>query len=446
MGERYSVATIDAPEFINLAPNAINPGISECEIKLFYIGQNRNGSSIDLDAAKKMANTLPGCPIVGAFREDAADFGDHGDVIKIEDGEITFSCKTRPYGFVSLEPKVWFQDFEEVDGKGETVVRKYMLTNGYLWTKQYEEAQLALDGKGQSMELDEDTLDGEWAIDNTCGIEFFIINDASFSKLCILGDDVEPCFEGASIKSPAVGSDFSKDAGFGRTLFTMMNELKDALHSKGGNGVDEPIVEFEEGATSEEGQEVTEPTEPSIDPEPVEPEPEPEPNPEPEPDQPSGEDEPEEKEEVIDTDEEQRKIVAELEKKFSNMESSYNALLGEMEELKSSYSLLEKEAEELRAFKLEKENAEKDALIGKYFMVSDEDKAEIVANKEKYSLDEIEAKLALIYVKQNVNFEIADEKEEPHGESGVMTFSLNDEYDARVVDPILEALREASEQ
>ena len=35
-----SVATIDKPEFINIKP--CNPLISECEIKVMYVGENRN--------------------------------------------------------------------------------------------------------------------------------------------------------------------------------------------------------------------------------------------------------------------------------------------------------------------------------------------------------------------------------------------------------------------
>jgi hypothetical protein len=44
------------------------------------------------------------------------------------------------------------------------------------------------------MELDEKTLKGHWATNPKNNMEFFIINDAIFEKLCILGDEVEPCF------------------------------------------------------------------------------------------------------------------------------------------------------------------------------------------------------------------------------------------------------------
>ena len=54
-------------------------------------------------------------------------------------------------------------------------------------------------GNNQSMELDDKTLDAYWTKDANGKPQFFIINEAIMSKLCILGEEVEPCFEGASI-------------------------------------------------------------------------------------------------------------------------------------------------------------------------------------------------------------------------------------------------------
>ena len=108
-----SVATIDRPEFIDIQP--YNPLISQCTIKVLYLGKNRNGSFIDKNTAIQMANSLPGTPIVGAWRKDIEDFGDHGHVITIEDGEIKFACKTVPYGFVAPDARVWFQKFNDID-------------------------------------------------------------------------------------------------------------------------------------------------------------------------------------------------------------------------------------------------------------------------------------------------------------------------------------------
>ena len=253
-----SIATIDSPEFINLQPLEINPLMSSCEIKVLYLGENRNHSYITKEVATDMAKTLRGAPIVGYYREDKGDFRDHGEKIIFDDEGVKFESMTRPYGFVSPEAKVWFQKFEEQDDFGNSVTREYLMTTGYLWTGQYEEAQLAVtEGRPQSMELDEETLDGHWSTNQKTGMEFFIINDAIFSKLCILGEDVEPCFEGARVTAPEVSTSFTKmDDNFKRTLYTMMQDLKFAL--EGGKNMEIVVENTEEIVTEETVVENTE--------------------------------------------------------------------------------------------------------------------------------------------------------------------------------------------
>ena len=242
MSNRLSVATIDSPEFINI--EGISPFAAKCEIKVLYLGANRNGSFINKEVAVQMAQTLPGCPIVGYYSEKQEDFRDHGDQMIIDADGVKFKCLTTPYGFVAPNAKVWFKDFEDTDEFGNAIVRTYLMTEGYLWTEQYKEAQRVLnEGRPQSMELDEKTLKGRWSTDVNRGLDFFIINDAIFSKLCILGEDVEPCFEGSSVTAPEVSSSFTlKEDEFKSTLFTMMKELKEltySLQNKGGNSMDE---------------------------------------------------------------------------------------------------------------------------------------------------------------------------------------------------------------
>ena len=101
-----SVSTIDSPEFINLQPMEINPLMSSCDIKVLYIGENRNQSYITKEVATEMAKTLRGAPIVGYYKEDKQDFGDHGQQMVIDDEGIKFNCLTKPYGFVSPDAKV----------------------------------------------------------------------------------------------------------------------------------------------------------------------------------------------------------------------------------------------------------------------------------------------------------------------------------------------------
>lgn len=425
-----SVATIDSPEFINLAPDAINPGISKCEIKVMYLGKNRNGSFIDKNTAIQMANSLPATPIVAAYNENKEDFGDHGEVLHIEDGEIKFSCKTVPYGFVAPDAEVWFQKFDDTNEFGETTTREYMMTTGYLWTGQYPELDKCINqGQGQSMEID--NVDGHWTTDSN-DVEFFIINDAIFTKLCILGDDVEPCFEGASVTSPEVSEHFSYNKEFSHTLFAMMNELKSAL-TKGGSMPKENVesVEVEPTTTVEKEAPVVEEFAENV-----------ETNKNVESSEDSAEEtfakEEEKKDDKKDSDSEDKEDEKKPEKKHE-LENQVSELSEQLKELTDKFTALEVEAEELRKFKAERINADKDAMIAKYHMLSDEDKAEIIADKDKFTLGEIESKLALLYVQKNVNF---DEEEEVDS-TPLTTFSLDDETIAEDADPMLSALREA---
>ena len=107
-----------------------------------------------------MANSLPGCPIVGFYNEEKEDFEEHNRIIDISNGKFEIKDTTRPYGFVDLGAKVWFQKFLD-DGMNE---REYMMTEGWLWTGQYPECRRILTkGNNQSMELDEETLNASWS-------------------------------------------------------------------------------------------------------------------------------------------------------------------------------------------------------------------------------------------------------------------------------------------
>lgn len=449
------VETIDGVEFVNLTSSDISPQISKCEIKVFYIGKNRNGSYISKETAYEMAKTLRCVPIVGVFNKDKEDFGDHGEVIHIENGEVTFSCATIPYGFVAPDAEVWFQKFIDTDEFGNDVEREYMMTTGYLWTGQYPELDKVIqEGQGQSMELGED-MDGHWATDNSTGVEFFIINDAVFTKLCILGDDVEPCFEGASVEAPQVSKEFAAN-NFNRTLFSMMNELKHALENKGGSDMPNEEIQVETEETTEfteteENQDAA--VEAAVESEFAEevvPETEPEEGNDAAEEFAKKDDEDDDSDESDDSAESDREDSSDAsdesdgdDEEDKKKPAAKHELESELADLQARYDALASEVEELRAFKLVRENADKDALIAKYHMLSDEDKAEVVANKEKYSLDEIEGKLALIYVQKNVDFETVDGQVEDEVEaSPVTTFSLEDTNEtADEADAFLQALR-----
>ena len=404
-----SIATINSPQFINLQPLDINPLMSKCEIKVLYIGENRNRSYISKEVATEMAKTLRGAPIVGYYKEQKEDFADHGEQMVWDDQGIHFNCLTKPYGFVAPDAKVWFQKFNDSDEFGNEVQREYLMTTGYLWTGQFEEVQTVVDeGKPQSMELDENSLEGHWATNIKNDVEFFIINDAIFTKLCILGDDTEPCFEGASVTKPIVSSNFSKsvDDNFKKTLFSMINELKDAL--KGGN----EMAQEEKLPVDFESQENVEPSEPVV----------PEESPAPEENfQASGENENKEPESDFKANEEDDKKEEdntsedddkEDDDKKEDDEDKYSLLEQQYNELSTNYNQLKAEYDKLVEFKNNVENEKKDALIEEFYMLSEEDKKDVIENKTKYSLDEIKAKLAVICFEKKINFNVEEKTTE----------------------------------
>ena len=466
-----SIATIDSPEFINLQPLEINPLMSSCEIKVLYIGENRNHSYITKDVATEMAKTLRGAPIVGYYKEEKEDFADHGEKIIFDDEGVKFECMTKPYGFVAPDADVWFQKFDDTDEFGNVTTREYLMTTGYLWTGQYEECKSVIDqGKPQSMELDEESLEGHWSTNSNTGMDFFIINDAIFSKLCILGDDVEPCFEGSRITANEVSKTFTKmDDGFKQTLYTMMQDLKFAL--EGGQKMD--IDKAETLTTENEKSEVVESTE-VVSEEEVAVE-----------ETPTAEDVVAEEETTEETSEEEKgneeqSVLAENEisiedqssqenftkaddkdedeeskdaddskedseseeddedkekdykcgggsgsSKENKKKKSYSLLETELAETKAAYADLEQKYQSLVEFKNQIDNEKKDALIKSFYMLSDEDKEDVIANKSNYSLDEIEAKLSVICVRKKVNFDLDDTSKNEEVEDTVVTYTIN---------------------
>ena len=449
-----SVKTIKSPEFVNIT--SISPLVSKCEIKVLYVGQNRNRSFISKEVASEMAQTLPGVPIVGYYSEDKEDFRDHGDQLVIDGDGIKFKCLTRPYGFVAPDSKVWFQEFEDSDDFGNKVLREYLMCEGYLWTEQYQEAKKIIEeGRPQSMELDDNTLKGYWSTDNNRGIDFFIINDAIVTKLCALGTDVEPCFEGASVTAPSVSASFTKDEKtFTKTIYSMMQELKDltfALKREGGekmenevkapeqevvvNTPEENFSNNEDKVNSEnnnENQVITEEFKKTS---------EEEEKPE---DKKEDENAPENKKEEPSTDKQENE---EEPKKKHSLEEELADVTSQFTQLQADYAALKAENESLVAFKKVIEDEQKDALINSFTMLSDEDKKDVVENKSNYTLDEIKSKLAVICYDKKVSFVVEKEepvKEEVSNQAAPLTFNL--ESGQSELPAWLEAVEQRSKQ
>ena len=491
---------LDTPiEFVNITP--LNPLISKCQIKVCYVGDkpNRNRSVITKEVAKQMANSLPGCPIVGFYNEEKGDFEEHNRIIDISNGKFEIKDTTRPYGFVDLGAKVWFQKYLD-DGMNE---HEYLMTEGWLWTGQYPECRrILINGNNQSMELDEETIDAHWSKDNNGDPKFFIINEAIISKLCTLGEANEPCFEGANIAAPTI--QFAFEDGFKEQLFSMMNELKDYLN-KGGEKVftrysveigdalwtalyshvadtygiesvcedgeqkfavltaddkyyrldfsinEENVVEFAAEASLLEDYVPGE--EPQFDAAAVEEYAKSKKSEEDEDKKDEGEDNnadeekcPEcgkPKDECECEDEEEEKCeecgkpksececekgkkekynldeiqeYVELGEKYSKLEAEYAAAQQKIADLEAQIG-------SLTEFKNQVEKAEKQEMIDSFYMLSDEDKKDVVENIDTYSLNDIEAKLSIICVRNKVSFNLDEDKNE--GKKNPTTYSLD---------------------
>ena len=156
--------------------------MSRGRCRVFYKGLNRNGTYITNEFAQKLIKSAPYTPVKGIYEVD--DYTDHGK--KRTEGRI--------YGIVPAEPNFAWEKHEDEGGK----IREYACFDVLYYTALYEEAG-EICGKSQSMELYRNTLKGSWQrID---GRQAYVFTDGCFLGLQVLGDDVEPCFEGSSFYS-----------------------------------------------------------------------------------------------------------------------------------------------------------------------------------------------------------------------------------------------------
>ena len=171
----------------------LNPVLSKARCRIFYKYENRNGTYITDEFAQKLISSLPYTPVKGIYDNFDEDYTDHGS--KRDLGRI--------YGIVPENPNFsWEKHLDE-----DEIEREYACCDVYIFTALYEEASQIV-GKSQSMELYQPSIKGDWAIIN--GKKLFKFEDGCFLGLQILGDDVEPCFEGAA-------------------FFTFYNDLKNAI-------------------------------------------------------------------------------------------------------------------------------------------------------------------------------------------------------------------------
>jgi hypothetical protein len=160
-----------------------NSGFTLCRARVFYTGLNRNGSYITKEFAESFISTAIGCPVVGLWDYEAKDFTDH-----------SLSDRKKAYGFIPENPEFAWENSLDYDG----VEREYASFNVVLWTKAFEEANEII-YHPLSMEINSETINGDFKVIN--GEYCFQFTSAEMLGICVLGYNVEPCFEGARFLS-----------------------------------------------------------------------------------------------------------------------------------------------------------------------------------------------------------------------------------------------------
>ena len=210
-----NIFSFPATVYSSLEP--YNSVISKARVRIFYKGFNRNNTYITDEFAEKLLSTLSYSPVCGIYDNESKDYTDHGKTRDLG----------KAYGVVPENPNITWEKHLDDDG----VEREYACADVLLWTARYKEAADII-GKGQSMELYSSSIKGEWFFSN--GKKYFKFTDACFIGLTPLGDNIEPCFEGAAFYS------------LSNSLTEMVKELKNYnlyIQNKKG-GEDKMVINF----------------------------------------------------------------------------------------------------------------------------------------------------------------------------------------------------------
>lgn len=157
-------------------------------LRIAYHGKNRNGSRISKEDFERNAQSAWNTPIVCHYIREENQLGGHDiDIVATEDGAYRLVNVTHPVGFVPYGSSFWW---EQQDDDG--VEHEYFCTDALIW-KREEPYELIRQNRftKESMEIDihrGGTNDG-----------VYDIFDFDYTAFCLLGDDIDPCFEGAGL-------------------------------------------------------------------------------------------------------------------------------------------------------------------------------------------------------------------------------------------------------
>lgn len=398
----------------------ISPIISKTRVRIFYTGLNRNLTYITEEFAEKLLKTLPYTPVGGLWKEEIEDFTDHGGI-----GQSNRE-KFQAFGVVPENPNIAWEEHLDKDG----VLRRYACCDVYLWTARYKAAR-EIPKKAQSMELYIDSIKGQWKRDGA--VEYYEFTDGCFFGLVALGDDVEPCFEGAAF----YGLDSSAKEFFEELKNYTLSATKEHI---GGTEMEKDLEQIVEETPVVEDEAVETPTEESVAEEPVTEEPveqptgvpteEPatensvdelveEPVENPDVEEPAEEPTEEPTEEPVTEEEEVEQPVEEpTEEPVEEPTENYQARITELENQVSNYQniidSLQIKVDELTAYRNSAENTRKTELINKYSsLLGEEIASEYIAKVADYTFEELKSDISvkILDINEEALFSKGDTKE-----------------------------------
>ena len=341
--------------------------VGRTKVRVFTKFKNRNGSYIDEFVADKLIETAVNehVPIVGFFDKQSDDFTSHVP----ED----LACA---YGYCDTFDG-WKKHLDD-DG----VEREYATFNVVLHTNYFAAANRIV-GNPQSMELDVNSISGDW-VQMDDNEEYFVYKTAKMKGFTVLGKNVEPCFQGAAF--------FSENESRFDRFSLLLERVQEAENKEGGKEEmdEEKITQIEEEVSAEAAHAAEEPT--------------------------------------IDFAAEYEKIkqsYEELQTNFANSEAQLNAAnekIGALEEAQAGFDTARAEFEQTIQNLNERldeatkkiadyeaqmkviEDAKKAALVEDYASnLNDEDIAPIKENIDNYSYNDLERELAVAFARKTLN-------------------------------------------
>ena len=354
-----------------------NSGFTLCRARVFYTGLNRNGSYIDKEFAESFIATAIGCPVVGLWDYEKKDFTDH-----------THSDRKRAYGFIPEDPKFAWEKSYDYDG----IEREYASFNVVLWTKAFEEANDII-SHPLSMEINPDTINGSFMVID--GEYCFKFTSAEMLGICVLGYNVEPCFEGAGFLTVDDMREFKRlfkiDKQQALLSYNTINEEGDTSMEENEKELT-PVEEFaqiRDDELDEVENSVTEQQEdPSID---------------------FTKNEDEEPSEVFSNDEDTdtKKEIEDFQHHINELEETNRDLNSKLDVLESKIADLEKANFELTQYQNRKIKEEKEKILSEYTEVLTEDEINGI-DMDKFSAEDLNDKLAAMAYRKLANHESAN--------------------------------------